>query len=321
MFDKDLTQPLILEQHEALNRRLAYNHPSRPEVEERLTSLRSGFRGEKTLNYYLSLLPPKKFRIFHDLRLPNGTTFFQIDAFLLSERMGFIIDNKNYAGILTLDKFQLTQEFKDNKKIYQNPISQTHRHIILLRNLLDQNQIPIVPIENLVCFSNPTSIVNVIQGYPEAEKRVCKADNLLRKIDEFERYYKKELLDQKAIGKVKRFVLNKNTPFITDILNTYNIGTKEIIPGVQCPICLQIPMHYEIGNWICPSCLAISKDAHLPALQDYFLLINPWITNSELREFLLLPSPRVATYIFSRLNFPFTGNTKGRIYHPPKPKQ
>lgn len=318
MFDKDLTKPLILQQHEALDRRLAQNHPKRPEVEEKLGSLKAGYRGEKTLNYYLSLLPPKKYHIYHDIRLPNGTTFFQVDAILLSEKMGFIIDNKNYGGTIVLDKFQLTQELNNISKVYQNPISQTHRHLILLKDFFDHYQIPIIPIENLVCFSNSYSVVKIEGGYHEAEKRVCKADNILRKISEFERYYKYDVFTQKDFGKVKRLLLSKHTPNRMDILKTYCLGPGEILTGVQCPICLHMPIQYNGRYWQCPVCQTISKDAHLQPINDYFLLIKPWITNAELRIFLHLPSPRAAAYLLSFLNLPSTGTNKGRIYHQPK---
>jgi hypothetical protein len=321
LFEKDLSKSLILQQHEALERRLAKNHPKRPEVEEKLGSFQAGYRGEKTLNYFLSLLPPKKYHIFHDIRLPNGPTFFQIDAILISGKMGYIIDNKNYGGTLVLDKHQLTQDLNNNSKIYQNPISQTHRHIILLKDFFDQNHITTIPLENLVCFSNSYSIVKIAAGYNEAEKRVTKADNILRKIAEFEKYYKQELLTPKDIGKMKRVLLSKHTPNRIDIFKTYNLGQRDIITGVQCPVCLHIPMLYKGRYWECPICEIISKDAHLPAINDYFLLIKPWFTNSELRIFLQLPSPRAAAYLISFLDLPTTGTNKGRIYHQPRPKQ
>lgn len=60
-----------------------------------------------------------------------------------------------------------------------------------------------------------------------------------------------------------------------------------------------------------------SKDAHIHALHDYFLMISPQITNLELRDFLQIANSRSATYILSTLDFPFSGSTKGRIYHQP----
>lgn len=319
MFEKNLTKPYILEQHEALQRRLKGKHVKMPEIEESISLLKAGYWGEQTLNYHLSLLPSKSFHIFHDIRLPTENSYFQIDAFLLSEKFGLIIDSKNYSGTLTLDKFQLTQVINDLKKVYQNPISQTNRHIILLNNLFSANQIPNLPIENLVCFSYSTSILKITPGYTEAYKRVCKADNLLKKIGEVGKYHKSDILDPNTIEAIKRLILTKNTPLKYDILNKYNIGQNEIVTGVQCPHCFHIPMKYRGKKWECPICLYVFVDAHHQAIKDYFLLIKPWIKNSELREFLHLPSPRAAAYLLSLLYLPFSGDNKGRIYLQPHP--
>lgn len=304
-------------QHEALARRLKRNHIMLPEVEEKLGSLRAGYRGEKTLNYFLGLLPPKKYHIFHDLRLPIGSTFFQIDAFLLTSKSGFIIDNKNYSGTLLLDKFQLSQEVNDTQKVYQNPISQTYRHLILLRDFLAENQMPEFPIENIVSFSNSTSVIKIATGYNEVEKRVCKTDNILRKIADLERYHKNEVLTQMQLEMVKQILLLKHTPLQNDILKMYKLVTNDILPGVQCPKCMHIPMIYHGRKWECPICNIYSIDAHIPAVSDYFLLIKPWITNCELRNFLQLPNPRATVYLLSLLNLPSIGANKGRIYLKP----
>ncbi|MDR6999117.1 nuclease-related domain-containing protein [Neobacillus niacini] len=319
MFEKDLIKPILLEQHEALERRIPKNHPSRAAVQEKLINLRSGYRGENTLHYYLSLLPLKKYHIFHDIRLPHGESFFQIDAFLLSEKSGLIIDSKNYSGSLLLERHQLTQEVNENKKVYSNPLSQVARHKILLNYFFEKSQLPIIPLDHLVCFTNSKAALHITPGYSEAEKKVCRAENLLIKIAEHEKFFKKDYLDQKLMGKIKRQILNKHTPLQSDVLQLYNIYPSELIPGVLCPKCLYLPMRYKGRKWVCPICNTISKDAHLPAIYDYFLLIKPFITNAELCWFLQLPSPRAAAYLFSHLNFPFSGTNKGRIYHQPKP--
>ncbi|MBI0579256.1 NERD domain-containing protein [Neobacillus cucumis] len=318
MFEKDLFKPILLAQHEALERRTAKNHPSRQDIEEKLTNLRSGYRGEKSLHYYLSLLPPKRYHIFHDIRLQHGDSYFQIDAFLHTEKSGLIIDSKNYSGSLLLERHQLTQEVNENKRVYSNPLSQVARHKILLNYFFEKNQLPIIPLDHLVCFTNSKATLHITPGYMEAEKKVCRAENLLMKIAEYEKFFKKDCLDPKQMGKIKKQILNKQTPLQSDVLQMYNICPRELILGVLCPKCLHLPMHYKGRKWRCPGCNAISIDAHLFALNDFFLLIKPCITIAELCWFLQLPSPRAAAYLFSILNFPHSGTNKGRIYHQPK---
>jgi hypothetical protein len=314
LFDLDLTKPIILQQHEALLERISENHPKRPEIQRKKDILNAGYNGEKTLNYFLGLLPPKKYHIFQGLRLPIGKNFFQIDAYLLSPKLSFAIENKNYAGTLLFEKNQLTQTINATTNIFQNPITQVNRHKILLKYQFEKYQIPFPPIEHLACISNTSTLINISPGYYEAEKRVCKAVELIKKIDENEKMYKKDIVDQKTTAKIRRFLLSKHTPYRINILETYGINKREIITGVLCPEC-KIPMEYKHGLWKCPCCRLISKDSFLQAIQDYFLIVKPTITNSELREFLNLPSPRATANILTSGIFTFSGNNKGRIYY------
>lgn len=138
------------------------------------------------------------------------------------------------------------------------------------------------------------------------------------KIEELEKFNKKDILDAKMCAKIKRLLLSKHTPLRFDILQKYGIDKNKIHNGVQCPSCSFIPMQYRGRTWECAACYHHSKDAHLKAIQDYFLIYKPTITNTELREFLFLPSPRAATYLLSFLDFPSTGTNKGRVYHQPQ---
>jgi hypothetical protein len=317
MFDLDLIKPITLEQAKAAQRRLPINHIMKKAIEAKVRKLASGYQGEKTLNYFLGLLPDKKYHIFHGLRLPIGNYFFQMDALLLSPKLIIILESKNYSGTILIEKHQLTQEINNSKVIYENPIAQVNRHKILLHYLFEKYQVPSISIETLVVFTKASTEIKIATGYIEAEKKIGKVHNLLKKIEELEKYHNKDRIDQKTIGKIRRLVLNKHTPLRTDILQTFGIDKSDILTGVRCPNCSFLPMQYNRKNWICPECPCTTKDAYLEAVNDYFLLINPSITNSELREFLQLPSRRSSTYLFTLLNLPSTGSKKGRIYHQP----
>lgn len=319
MFDLDLIKPIILEQAEATQRRLPINHVMRNDVEVKVRKLASGYQGEKTLNYFLGLLPQKNYHIFHGLRLPAEKSFFQMDAHLLSTKLIIILESKNYSGTLFIENLQLTQEFNESKLIYENPIAQVNRHKLLLHYFFQKYQLPAIPIETLVVFTKSSSEIKIAPGYAEGEKKICKASNLLKKIEELEKYYTQDRVDQKTIGKIKRLVLNKHIPIRTDFLQMMGIDKNDILTGIRCPNCSFIPMHYNRNNWKCPACQHFSKDTLLEAINDYFLLIKPSITNSELRQYLHLPSRRASTYLLTLLNLPSTGVQKGRTYHQPHP--
>ncbi|MGJ7911731.1 nuclease-related domain-containing protein [Neobacillus sp. LXY-1] len=317
MFVKNLTKPIILAQHEVLLPRLKENHPKRTEVEDNLRSLSAGYYGEMKINYFLNLLPPKKYLIFQDIRLPVNDSHFQIDSYLFSPKTSLFIEGKNYSGTLFFEKHQLTQTIDSAEKIYENPLTQVNRQKLLLQNWFEPHQIPKIPMEHLVCVSNKSSVIKIAQGYIEAEKRVCKAENLLMKISEFGDVYKKDVLDPKTISKMKRLIIQHHVPNKIDVLDRYSINSNDITPGVQCPDCSFIPMQYHFGKWICQSCGLISKTAHIAAIEVFYLLIKPYFTNAEIKEFLRLPSSRIATYQLAPLNLIPSGKNKGRVYHQP----
>ncbi|MFC4802681.1 nuclease-related domain-containing protein [Neobacillus sp. GCM10023253] len=317
MFDLELYKPIPLEQTEALIRRITQYHPKRPNIEKEIKKLYSGYQGEKKLRYFLGLIPDKKYHIFHGLRLPIGNTYFQIDALLLSPKLTLIIESKNYAGTITIEKDQLIQEVNESKEVYDNPLEQAIRHKILLQYLLEKYQLPAAPIEVLAVMTRSSSVIKIAPGYHEAEKKIVKAGNLLRKIEELENRYTAERIDQKTIGKIKRLVLSKHTPLKIDVLRKFDIGIKEIIQGVCCPRCLHIPMQYRRQKWYCPVCELLSQDAYIEAINDHFLIVKNSLTNRELREFLHIPSSRQATYLLNLKKLPSTGSNKGRIYYQP----
>ncbi|WP_160723930.1 nuclease-related domain-containing protein [Bacillus sp. USDA818B3_A] len=317
MFNLPLIKPITLQQAEAAQRRLPSNHPMMAELQLKIRILASGYKGEKTLTYFLGLLPERNYHIFHGLRLPVRNSFFQMDAHLLSPKLIILLESKNYSGTITLEKHQLIQEVNNTKMIYDNPISQVNRHKILLQYFFQKYQIPPIPIETVVVFTNSSAEVKIVQGYHEADKKICKASNLLKKIEELEKYYAKDRVDQKTIGKIKRLLLSKHTPYRSDFLNTLGINKSDILPGVCCSNCFSMPMEYQRNKWICPVCQSSKEGCH-EAINDFFLLINTSITNSELREFLRLPTRRAASYQLELLNLPSTGTKKRRVYNQPK---
>ncbi len=317
MFEKEILPPKLLLQAEAVEGRLPENHRSIPGIKMKIKSLRSGYNGEKAMNYYLQQIPNQKYHIFHDLRLPYGNGFFQIDAFLLSEKLNLILEGKNHSGTLHIEKNQMIQVFNGNREVYENPISQANRHKLLLNYFLEQYQIPPIPTEFFVVVSKPSTEVIISPDYSEAYKRIYKVGDLLEIIEATQKKYKRNILSQQTIENIIRILLNSHTPNEYDILEMFAVDPLDILTGVHCPNCLHLPMIFNRMNWICPHCHFVSHDAYLKAINDYFLIYNTTISNAELCRFLHIPSPRTATYIFSLLNFPCTGTRKHRIYHNP----
>lgn len=312
---KERKPPIKLLQTEALLERLKpHNHPKRPSIELDLKKRRTGYNGELTVDYHLSFLTDKKYMIFNDIRLPIAPDYFQIDSLLVTPHYSLPIEIKNISGILTIDpEFnQLSKQFNGIETGYPDPINQANRQKMFLQRWFHNHKLPCPPVEFLVVFSNPSTILKMVPGHKRIPPydRMIHAQNIVREISKLNTQYTREVIDLK---KVKRLLLNQHRTNYSSILNKYELTESDIIKGVQCERCSQI-MIRKTGNWLCPGCSHLSRTAHIQAIEDYFLLIKPTITNQELRNFLNLSSSKSATLILQSLNLKTTGSTKGTVY-------
>ncbi|TCP19519.1 nuclease-like protein [Scopulibacillus darangshiensis] len=323
MIVKKRTVPLKILCNEALLRSIPPRHPKRSIIEMDLKNRRSGFQGEQSIDYYLHLLPESQYHIFHDLRLTvDGRFYFQIDNLLNSLNFHLIVEVKNYSGTILYDHKtnQFFQIVKGIKKSIDNPLSQVKRHKRQLKDWKSKHNFTNVPIEYLVVFGNPATILETTSDTTQVFKRIVRPEQLLDKIEEFEGLYPNQVLDNVKINDLDRQLLRAHTPPSIDIFQTYGMTSAELIIGVRCPACGSYPMNRENRKWLCPACGNISMDAHKRTILDY-LLIHGTITNQQCRENLLLPTRNVAYKMLKSLNLPYTGVGTRRTYHLPPQAQ
>ncbi|MGX2961698.1 hypothetical protein JNUCC23_20930 [Peribacillus sp. JNUCC 23] len=107
-------------------------------------------------------------------------------------------------------------------------------------------------------------------------------------------------------------LIKHDEPYDPNILDRFGIHAYSLDKGCHCPQCSTLPMNRFHGKWVCMNCSYSSKDAHIPALKDYALLIHPTITNQALHDFLSLPSTSIASKLLVAMNLSHYGTTKGR---------
>lgn len=319
MLIKARTIPLKLRILAAILRRLPLSHQKYQAILEEFKRREAGYQGEVSFDYYLRSLPKEKYMILHDINLPDGEYNCQIDSFLLTPEFGLIIDVKNMAGKLIFDteNGQFIQINNGKEKGYPDPIAQAERHKDFIKKWLAKNGFPPVPIDYMVVISNPftTYVVTGPNAY-KVKPRVCKGDAFLGKIQFFEKLYSAPSLNQKEIRKSCRLLLKMNTPPTSYLLNKFGIKKTDLQLGCQCPNCNFLPLIRKKQQWFCPSCQTFSKDAHINALQDYFLLVDLKITNQEFREFVQLSSSYVAKRLLQNTYLNFSGEKRHRVYFP-----
>jgi hypothetical protein len=312
---KELTVPLIIQQNEALLGRLRSNHPKIPEIKEDLGKKLAGYKGEKSMEYFLSFLP-KPYKILHSVRLLNDQYYFQMDIILLSPKGILIVEVKNLSGTVILgDPYaQLVQVNNEKEKGYSDPVTQAKHQKFQLQRWLARHRLQNIHIDYLVVFSNPSTIIKSYSNNNESLKKVCRSNQFLMKINEYEQFREGQPVDEKTIKRIGKLLLKHHAEAEIDILKRYGIHQRELIKGVLCKKCSS-PLFRVSGKWYCQECKISSLDAHIKALHDYFLLIDSSITNKAARDFLQISSRNVTKQLLQGMNLKITGTKKGAVYH------
>lgn len=319
MFVKPIQPPIRLQALNALHSRLVKTCPKYEEISGERARRLAGFNGEKKVEYILRTIDEDYYFIFHDLCLKIGDLTFQMDFLLLTNRFALIIEAKNFAGTMLFDDHgQFIRILGEQQNGYADPIAQAQYHQRCLRKWLALHHFPTLPIDYVVSVSKPSTIIRMENPDPEVRKRVLPASKLPNYLFHLNQQSKKELFDPKTLRKLSKLLIKKHSPQNPNLLKEYNLTKKNILPGVQCPKCDSLPMISLKGYWKCPVCLFPSRDAHIHATHDLFLLFGPTIKNQQFREFLLISSIQKARKLLKSMNLPYSGDKRGRVYFRPE---
>ncbi|MBT2685337.1 nuclease-related domain-containing protein [Bacillus sp. ISL-37] len=304
---------------EAIVRRFPPDDFRKAEFEKKLYRKRAGYKGEKTLDYYLEQIDHSEMVILYDLRIPINSTHFQLDTLIITPYFLLIIDSKNYAGTLIfLPEFnQLIRVQNDIEEVFPDPILQTKIQASQLKAFLKKHHITPPPIENLVAISNSQAIIKNPTNDKEVSYRVFRSANVAFKIPPFYQKHTQSHLSKNEMKKIARHLIKAHEPLVPDP-KSMNLPFDKIVKGGQCPACEAFGMDYRQGKWTCFSCGHKTADVHIQALRDYFLIYGPSITSKQFREFMKVRSPSTAKRLLSSMNLTFDGTTKGRTYFPGK---
>ncbi|GAE31333.1 hypothetical protein JCM9152_2792 [Halalkalibacter hemicellulosilyticusJCM 9152] len=167
MIVKPLRVPSILFQLDGLRRRLPPNHERQTMIREQWRRRVAGYKGERSLQYELSFLDPKRYDLFHDVRLAVGDSFVQFDLLIVCSRFIVVVEVKNIAGQLYFDPdfHQLIRTFEGEIETFPDPIVQNERQVSQLQRWLSSCRLPTIPILSLVVISSPHSQIQTKKGH------------------------------------------------------------------------------------------------------------------------------------------------------------
>lgn len=226
---------------------------------------------------------------------------------------------KNITGTLIFDStFNQLIRINDNKdeRAFSSPIIQVNRHVDQLRKWLALHSYPSIPIEPLVIIENDKSVIKST----EKEKSQPLSQFVLPyyvlpdKIKELEVKHTTHLLTKESHHNLSVQLLLQHHPLKFNILQHFHIPESDLIKGIQCTNCKIYSMHRSFGTWACRKCMTTSKDAHLQALHDYYLLIGNTINNRQMNNFLHINSPHITKHLLNALCSTTIGTNKGRKY-------
>lgn len=234
---------------------------------------------------------------------------------LLSIGFLLIIEVKNIKDVVTFDEMgQSVRTTNGKEEVFTNPIEQVNLQHLRLLHWMRKCDLPPIPIEKIVVYSNPKTILKNISNDKTITEIIIRKERLLSKIEEISSKHKTSHLSEKQLIDISCQLLDAHVPEEANAMNKYDVSIDALMKGVICPTCDIIPMKWDHGKWICRFCGCKSATAHRRTLADYGLLVGQFITNRQAQKILLMDSEYAVRRLFKKEGFDKFGTTSGRKY-------
>ncbi|EKY22068.1 nuclease-related domain-containing protein [Clostridium celatum] len=192
-----------------------------------------GYIGEIIVSKRLSKLNKKKYKVINNilLKAPNTTT--QIDHIVISIYGIFVIETKNYKGIIKGNEYDHNwiQILFNKKETLRNPIKQNNGHIIALKNIIPE--LKYKKINSIIAFTKRAKLnINV-----ETDVVYCNKINRIIKKNKEREFTIEEV--NNIYGKLKELNINslrERKVHIKSIKRSVKKAKKRLNKN-RCPRC------------------------------------------------------------------------------------
>ncbi|GAA0593560.1 hypothetical protein GCM10009001_07160 [Virgibacillus siamensis] len=174
--------------------------------------------------------------------------------------------------------------------------------------------LPPIPIEKLITYSNPNTIIKNITNNKSVANMVIHKEQLLTRISDFARKHHAVCYTDEQLQRLSDLLIALHTPKQVNILEKFHVMCEQIQYGVICPDCGALPMIYSGAKWNCAPCGATSKVAYLDALQDLCLLFGGEVSIRQIMQFLRLDGRYITYRLMKKAGFERLGDNKGSRY-------
>lgn len=190
-----------------------------------------GYMGELWVKLELNKLPKNKYIILNNVMIRNGEQTYQIDHIVLSEFGIFVIEMKNYYGLIRGREYddEWCQCLGKTKNYFLNPLHQNYGHIMALSKLLNLENNCFI---SVICFSNQTKVD-------------VKCNSIVTQVD----YIKNEIL------KYDELIVNESISELAKIIMSNNILDRKVRKQHVRDVHNKINHNKKLENsMICPKC-------------------------------------------------------------------
>ncbi|WP_256594321.1 nuclease-related domain-containing protein [Sporosarcina pasteurii] len=257
--------------------------------------MEAGYSGELNVDRVMhEIIFPPNTKILKNIKLQvNPHYLFEIDTLILSPSRIILLEVKNYYGTVYFDE-ELGKTIRvsptGKKDYFDCAIHQLIRTEAALSRWFDKRNITI-PIESILVMANQQTIISEIPKTVPVKyrKQLPRYISGLPKIP--------TILSCEEITRVAQKIEDSSQENYRLACERFNFQPSELKSGVLCSDCNGLMNRKRGQKWRCLNCGKYATQELYKALEDWFLLIKPTISNAECRAFLNLNSKYAASII------------------------
>lgn len=308
---KEREESRTKEELEVLLRRLPKRHAQYGQVEKDHYVEVAGQAGEERFDhYYARSQVTFPHLMLHNVRLSSFRAF-QMDSVMITQWGIYVFEVKNMNGRMLFNSHpvQMLQMKEDGTVIgRKSPLEQMAENEWLLEEWLREREI-LFPLRSVLVLSYSKQIAENVP----ATQPILFSHQLPRFLHTLPVEKAIFNLDEmKALADMMIASLVHFTP--KPICENARYPIEVMRRGVWCAACDRIGMVRQYGNWCCPGCGVLDKNAHVRTIRDWFLLTGEPMTNRLGREILCVDDRRLVTRLLGGMDLNKNGSFKDSSY-------
>ena len=299
------------EELEVLLRRLPKRHAQYGQVEKDHYVEVAGQAGEERFDhYYAASRVTFPHLMLHNVRLRSFRAF-QMDSVMITQWGIYMFEVKNMNGRMLFNSHpvQMLQMKEDGTVIgRKSPLEQMADNEWLLEEWLREREI-LFPARSVLVLSYSKQIA---ENVPPSQPIIFshQLPRFLHTLPVEKDIFNLE--EMKALADMMIAALVHFTP--KPICENARYPIEVMRRGVWCAACDRIGMVRQYGNWCCPGCGVLNKNAHIRTIRDWFLLTGEPMTNRLGREILCVDDRRLVTRLLGGMELNKNGSFKDSSY-------